>query len=81
MQLPHECPAHSGVIAESDNTKRRCDEMEEAASEWRLRIEDKLDDLTAGLRMRLPWLAVALITGLFGLSCTLLTLLVETRAG
>lgn len=77
----NECSAHSGVIESQNNTKRRCDEMEEAASEWRRRIEEKLDDLTNALRMRLPWLAVALITGLFGLSCTLITLLAQMRAG
>lgn len=80
MQPPNECSAHSGVVAEADGVKRRCDEMELEAREWRQRIETKLDDLTNGLRMRLPWFPVALITGLFGLSCTLLTLLVQAGA-
>jgi hypothetical protein len=55
--------------------------MESEARDWRQRIETKLDDLTNGLRTRLPWFAVALITGLFGLACTLLTLLIQIRAG
>lgn len=81
MQLPNECPAHSGMVAEAGGVKRRCDEMESEARDWRQRIETKLDDLTNGLRTRLPWFAVALITGLFGLACTLLTLLIQIRAG
>ncbi len=76
MQLPNECPAHSGIVASLENVERR---FGEGAADMK-RIEDKLDVLTNGLRTRLPWFAVALITGLFGLACTLLTLLIQIRA-
>ena len=86
MKLPDECPAHSGIIVALEEVGRRfesgvsrMEHIENDARVWRKDMGAKLDVLTNGLRTRPPWIIVFVITALFGLVCTLITVVAQNR--